>query len=127
MHIGQFWNIPISVRPIPQTNQTNSGTHTISFTSAALKETKTLTGVLHPITWFKQDSCLYVGSAQASSAQINTNLPNDPVIEGNYRDYQLDEAFSEEEYVFGQFNENRCVIRTAATTIAETTIEGMPR
>lgn len=35
--------------------------------------------------------------------------PNDGVIEGTFRDYQVKKAFSEQDYRFGIFNEGRCI------------------
>ena len=38
--------------------------------------------------------------------------PNDPVIASIYTNYKVSGAYSEEEYEFGLFNENRCRNRT---------------
>ena len=36
--------------------------------------------------------------------------PNDPVIASMYTDYRVEGAYSEENYVFGKFDENQCFL-----------------
>ena len=40
--------------------------------------------------------------------------PNDGVIEGDYKDYQVTNAFSEVNYKFSRFNEMQCAIPSAS-------------
>ena len=58
-----------------------------------------------------------MGNRQAGPIQ-EVDDPNDAVIEGrilgenesrHYKDYRVQSAFDEEEYVFGLFREDRCV------------------
>ncbi len=50
--------------------------------------------------------CLYSGNSQGGSiAELVT--PNDPVIEGMYTDYVVDEAFGYD-FLFSHFDSNEC-------------------
>ena len=56
-----------------------------------------------------EEPCLYVGNRQAGPIhEIATPELNDGVIENIYDDYRVNNAFSEENYVFGLFDEDRC-------------------
>lgn len=72
------------------------------------QEPRAYTGSLFDITWgFEEGPCLYVGNRQAGPI-YEVASPNDGVIENIYKDYQVSGAFSEEDYIFGLFNEDRC-------------------
>ena len=71
---------------------------------------RSFTGRLHHLTWeFEEGPCLYVGNRQAGHIYEVTD-PNDGVIEELYSDYKVSSAFSEENYAFGLFDENRCSV-----------------
>lgn len=59
---------------------------------------------------------MYSGNRQAGPIQ-EVSDPNDAVIEGrvlgenesgHYKDYRVQSAFGEEDYIFGLFSEERC-------------------
>ena len=54
-----------------------------------------------------EEPCLYVGSRRAAPIG-GFIIPNDTVIASMYTNYNVSGAYSEEEYEFGMFNENRC-------------------
>jgi hypothetical protein len=75
---------------------------------SSLAVPRAYTGWLYDLTWeFKEGPCLYVGNRQ-SGPIYEVIDPNDGVIENMYKDYRVDSAFSEEDYVFGLFSEDRC-------------------
>ena len=73
---------------------------------------RSFTGQLHRLTWEAEEGpCLYVGSRQ-SGPVYEVVHPNDAVIASIYSDYRVDGAFSEENYSFGMFDEDRCFTGT---------------
>ena len=69
---------------------------------------RSFTGWYYPLSWeFIEDPCLYVGNRQGGPI-YEVQDPNDPVIEGRYKDYRVQSAFSEENYGFGRFDEDSC-------------------
>ena len=107
---GQFWNIPVGITPY--IGQTVDGTpepstlYIVNITTNT--NTRLYVGRLHQVGWEgRPGPCLYVGNRQAGRiAEIEQ--PNDGVIEGNYMNYRVSSAFSEENYMFGLFSESRC-------------------
>ena len=51
--------------------------------------------------------CLYVGDRQGGTIG-EVEDPNDPVIQGTYKDYRVPGAFNETGYGFGRFDESLC-------------------
>lgn len=106
---GQFWNIPVTISPY--TGPLRSGSrildrYVINITSG--HHPRSFTGYMHHFDWdFDETHCLYVGDMQAGPI-YEVEKPNDPVIEGDYRDYEVENGFSERDYKFGLFNEARC-------------------
>lgn len=49
-----------------------------------------------------------MGDAQAGPV-YEVVSPNDGVLASNYRDYQVEGAFSEKDYRFRKFDEHRCL------------------
>ena len=59
------------------------------------------------VTWeFERRPCLYVGNSQAGPLGETVD-PNDSVIEGTYKYYEVDSMFSPD-FVFSHFNETNC-------------------
>ena len=108
--LGQYWNIPVSVTPF--TGQLRSGEQAqgrfiLNLTTPG-SAPRSFTGWLYELTWeFEQGPCLYVGNRQAGPI-YEVPEPNGPVIAELYTEYAVDSAFSEENYSFGMFDENRC-------------------
>ncbi len=62
------------------------------------------------MTWeFKEGPCLFVGNRQGGPIYDVPN-PNDRVIAELYSDYRVESAFSEQNYDFGLFSEDRCTL-----------------
>ena len=60
------------------------------------------------MTWeFEKRPCLYVGNSQAGPLGEAVD-PNDSVIEGTYRDYEVDSLFSPE-FKFYHFDKTHCM------------------
>ncbi len=111
---GQFWNIPVDIAPFAgqlRAGESAKGLYTVTLTTAG-KGPRSFTGWLHSLTWeAKEAPCLYVGDGQ-SGPVYEVIEPNDGVIASTYSDYQVEGAFSEEEYAFGRFNKDRCFTGT---------------
>ena len=104
---GQFWNVPVGITPY--TGLTIDGTpepstlYIVNITRGT--STRRFVGHLHKVGWEgRPGPCLYVGNRQAGGI-VEIEQPNDGVVEGDYKDYQVSSAFSEENYKFGLFNE----------------------
>jgi hypothetical protein len=110
---GQFWNIPVEVTPFNgELRNGRQAEDRFILNMSSLAVPRAYTGSLEALTWeLKEGPCLYVGNRQSGPIYEVTN-PNDGVIENIYRDYRVDSAFSEENYIFGLFNEDRCVVQT---------------
>ena len=107
-NLGQFWNVPVDVRE-------NTG-----FFDGALQDNdyiiivnypgsppRSFVGLGYSVTWeFEKRPCLYVGDSQAGPLGETVD-PNDSVIEGTYRDYEVDSLFSPD-FVFSHFDESKC-------------------
>ena len=66
-------------------------------------------GEFYHLTWDKsRKPCLYVGTSQGGPT-YDVEDPNDSVIEGDYRDYIIDNGdLFETAYKYVQFDEGRC-------------------
>ena len=110
---GQFWNIPVFVdkyegglKPdIPNPNDFYALT---VVPPEDLSSIRYFLAEVYSRTWDKRDiECLYAGNAQGGSAgdAVGTGpLPDDSVIEGRYKDYQVDGVFATD-WMYAQFNE----------------------
>ena len=68
---------------------------------------RSFVGLSYSVTWeFEKQECLYVGNSQAGKLG-ETVVPNDPVIEGTYHNYEVDSLFSPY-FIFSRFDENNC-------------------
>jgi len=107
IYTGQFWNIPIDVvrynQPID--GAVRSDTYTITVNHP--EQTRQFVGFLNPLTWeldFRQ--CLYVGNKKGGPID-EVNDPNDPVLQGVYRDYEVDSIFGTA-FQYSHFDDSRC-------------------
>ena len=72
-------------------------------------EPRSFTGWFYDLTWeFEEGPCLYVGNRQGGPI-YEVRDPNDEVVAELYREYQVNGAFSEEDYSFGMFDESNCI------------------
>ncbi len=68
---------------------------------------RTFTGILLDLTWeLEYDPCIYAGNFQAG-AHPEVLEPNDPVIEGDYKEYIVDSLFGTA-FTYGRFDEDVC-------------------
>ena len=114
--LGQFWNIPVEVTPFEgQLRGGGQAENRFIVNMSSLAVPRIYTGWLDDRTWESEDGvpCLYVGNIQGGPIYEVTN-PNDGVIENRYSDYKVESAFSEENYAFGLFSEDRCVVEDDA-------------
>lgn len=109
---GQFWNIALFYQPATVTLPTyirNPQTYfEVNITSASNPDTtRNFLATMSRYTWDKsEEECLYAGTAQGGRSGEVPEI-NDPVIEGRYHQYQLEELFATS-YEYSQFEENRC-------------------
>ncbi len=108
---GQFWNREVSVTPFTGVDRNGNPVperYVINLSSPTSGEERTFTGWYYDLTWeFEDGPCLYAGNRQAGPI-YEIQEPNDSVIEGRYKEYMVNSAFSEVEYTYGLFNEDRC-------------------
>ena len=87
-----------------------SGHYIVSTISRNQKVQRTFTGLLHHYSWeHVEEYCLYVGNRQGGPIHEIVE-PNDWVIERNnsFTNYKVSDAFSEDDFGYGLFNEQRC-------------------
>lgn len=111
-HAGQFWNVPVNLEPytgLDRNGMPVNNRYQINVPSRSLPSTDRLfTGIFYEFNWsHERKPCLYAGNRQAGPI-YEIPSPNDPVIEGNYRDYKVPGAFEEEGYKYGLFDSDRC-------------------
>ena len=113
MLLGQFWNIPVDVSSFvgelffPE--ESTEDLYTVTLTTTGMGP-RSFTGWLYSLTWERErQPCLYVGDAQGGPV-YEVVSPNDGVLASTYRDYQVEGAFSEENYSFRKFSEQQCLI-----------------
>ena len=108
-HTGQFWNVPVDV------------TENIGFFNGELRDgdyiitvnypgspSKHFVGLRYSVTWeLERRPCLYVGNSQAGPREETVD-PNESVIDGTFRDYEVDSLFSPD-FVFSHFDETNCL------------------
>lgn len=107
--IGQFWNIPVTVRNF--TGQPRPGVSTRNFYTITVNHPRdpprTFVGRLYEMTWeFRPTHCLYVGNRQGGPISEVLD-PNDSVIRGSYQDYIVNGLF-ESSFDYSVFNSTRC-------------------
>ena len=71
---------------------------------------KSFVGIKASVTWeFEDRPCLYVGNSQAGplGETLDPGV-NDAVIEGVYKEYEVDSMFSPY-YIYKKFNEDLCL------------------
>ena len=111
--LGQFWNVPALYEPftgtLPAYIRNTDDYYTVSVTSASdPTAVRSFVAERGDVTWNKlEETCLYAGNSQGGSV-IEVDEPNDPVIEGSFKEYQMNGLF-ETDYVYAQFEEDRCL------------------
>ena len=109
---GQFWNILISVKPFTGVDRSGNPVlewYVVNITSSFTGEERSYTGRLNELTWSLEVKCpcLYVGNRQAGPI-YEIRAPNDSIIEGHYSEYLVPDIFSEEQFIYGLFEEDNC-------------------
>eukprot|EP00731_Ephydatia_muelleri_P017036 Em0010g134a len=104
--IGQFWNVPVNVSSYTGPLRNGSSNAYPRYTIAVahpLSPARRFTGILYSYTWeFDEGMCLYVGNRQAGPI-YEVESPNDPVIEGAYTDYIMNDAFATD-FAYSRFS-----------------------
>ena len=106
---GQFWNVPVDV--IENTDSFNGVfcdddyIITVNYPGTPPRR---FVGLRYSVTWeFEKRPCYYVGNSQAGPLGETVD-PNDSVIEGTYRDYEVNSLFSPD-FEFSHFDKTQCV------------------
>ena len=115
---GQMWNVPFEVVPYTGAlgflDPTDSAYYiTVDNILPNTSPTRTFLAVLQIRSWDRtRGPCLYAGNRQAGpTGDIpEDQLPNDSVIEGEYRDYIVSGEYATDCFYCGQFDESRCNI-----------------
>ena len=70
-------------------------------------QTRQFVGFLYPLTWeFDERQCLYVRNGQGGPID-ELDDPNNPVLQGEYTDYIVDDLFSMD-FALAHFDTSRC-------------------
>lgn len=103
MYIGQFWNIDVTAHP----SDTSLGEGTVPYVVNVKHPQARLRSFLadhYSHVWDGSPKpCLYAGSSQGGS--ISDVEPNDPVIEGNYHEYEVNSLF-DYQFKYNRLNSN---------------------
>ena len=103
MYIGQFWNIDVTAHP----SDTSLGEGTVPYVVNVKHPQARLRSFLadhYSHVWDGSPKpCLYAGSSQGGS--ISDVEPNDPVIEGNYHEYEVNSLF-DYQFKYNRLNRN---------------------
>ena len=84
------------------------GYYIINITQAG-SPARVFTGFISSLAWdYSPGPCLNAGDSQGGPA-FEIEAPNDPVIEGHYKDYIVSGAFDETGYAFGRFEDTSCI------------------
>ena len=112
LHAGQFWNIPVAVSSYQLPSSANARQRqafnqhipyvvTIAYPGV---HTRSFTAYLYRRTWDKTASpCLYGGNSQGGPWSELPG-PNDPLIEGSYKDY-ITQSLFDVNYGFSRFRD----------------------
>ena len=69
---------------------------------------RSFTGIHYEFNWsHEKQPCIYAGNRQGGPIH-EVKDPNDPVIEGHYKEYQVSGPFSEAGYKYSLFNSTVC-------------------
>ena len=112
MSTGQFWNVPIQVSAFTGTLfdqlDARSDRYTVAVQHPA-SPPRTFTAILLGVDWeFNRNPCFYAGNQQGGPIYEVAD-PNDSVIEGDYFDYEVPDAF-ETQFTYNRFVEGRCLM-----------------
>ena len=107
-YTGQFWNIPINVVRYNEQIRGDVRADAYTITVNYPGQQRQFVGFLYSLNWeLEENWCLYVGNRKGGPINEVDN-PNDPVLQGEYTDYKVDNIFGTE-YVFGHFESARCM------------------
>ena len=105
---GQFWNIPINVVRYNESIRGEVRTDAYTITVNYSDQQRQFVGFFYSLNWeLKESWCLYVGNRQGGPINEVDN-PNDPVLQGEYIDYKVDNIFGTE-YAFDHFQSTKCM------------------
>ena len=109
---GQFWSIDLDYTiytgPLPpELEPWRSYFRVVSVTPGDGSPQRSFIAEQYNQKWDRSEvTCFYAGNSQGGSLGEALD-PNDPVIEGTYRDYRVAGLF-EYEFTYSQFENNRC-------------------
>jgi collagen type VI alpha len=111
--IGQFWNVPVTVTENTGTFQGRERNDDYVVSVGGRK----FVGLLSHVTWeFEEKPCLYAGNSQAGPLGEHVLGPNgeddinESVIEGMYKDYEVESLFSPN-FKYAHINEDNCMTK----------------
>ena len=118
---GQMWNVQISVSDYTGdlgVLDPNDAIYYINIPNTrsiepTTRRSRTFVAVLQKRSWDRsRGPCLYAGNRQAGpTGDIPEDiLPNDPVIEGEYKDYIVSGKYSADCVFCTEFDESRCEV-----------------
>lgn len=105
---GQFWNIPVSADIFTGNLTTDSPvTPYVVTVDHPDDPPRQFVAELFERTWDKsRRPCLYAGDGQGGSI-FDPVTPNDPVIAGTFRDYEVSSLFGSD-FVYNKLEERDC-------------------
>ena len=106
---GQFWNVPASVSEFTGNSVTNDSRVTPYIVTVNHPDDppRQFFAELFQRTWDKSmKPCLYAGDGQGGRI-LGPVIPNDPVIAGTFRDYEVSSLFASD-FVYNKLQQRNC-------------------
>ena len=106
---GQFWNVPASVSEFTGNSVTNDSRVTPYIVTVNHPDDppRQFFAELFQRTWDKSmKPCLYAGDGQGGRI-LGPVTPNDPVIAGTFRDYEVSSLFASD-FVYNKLQQRNC-------------------
>lgn len=107
---GQFWNVPITVSEFTgtlfDTSDNNVNRYTMSVNHPTSPQ-RNFAAILYGVDWeSRRNPCFYAGNQQGGPI-YEVEEPNDSVIEGDYEEYRVSDAF-DPQFKYSKFVEGLC-------------------
>ena len=110
LSVGQFWNVPvIAFGPVEIANDEIDVPFVVTVVHP-LGSHRSFVADLFPHTWDRAEKpCLYAGNSQGGPiSMVSTFLPNDPVIEGRYYEYEVTDGIFGSDFKYNHLESRSC-------------------
>lgn len=107
--VGQFWNVPVfAFGPIEIASDEIDVPFVVTV-AHPLASPRSFIADLFPHTWDRaQKPCLYAGNSQGGPISTVGSLPDDPVIEGRYYEYEVTDGIFGSSFKHNHLQSHSC-------------------